>query len=52
MIVTETNNSNDHFLYPATLFFKPVPYLIKTILGSCVAVCLYDPVKKIGGMNH
>ncbi|MFY0686641.1 MAG: chemotaxis protein CheD [Cyclobacteriaceae bacterium] len=23
-----------------------------TILGSCVAVCLYDPVKKIGGINH
>lgn len=23
-----------------------------TILGSCVAVCLYDPEKKIGGMIH
>ncbi len=23
-----------------------------TILGSCVAVCLFDPVRKIGGMNH
>lgn len=23
-----------------------------TILGSCVAVCLFDPVLKIGGMNH
>jgi len=23
-----------------------------TILGSCVAVCLYDPVSGIGGMNH
>lgn len=23
-----------------------------TILGSCVAVCLYDRVEKIGGMNH
>jgi len=26
--------------------------LIVTILGSCVAACLYDPVAKIGGMNH
>jgi chemotaxis protein CheD len=26
--------------------------IIETILGSCVAVCLYDPVKQIGGMNH
>lgn len=26
--------------------------IIHTVLGSCVAVCLYDPEKKIGGMNH
>ncbi len=26
--------------------------VIHTVLGSCVAVCLYDPEKKIGGMNH
>ena len=25
---------------------------ITTILGSCVSVCLFDPLKKIGGMNH
>jgi chemotaxis protein CheD len=25
---------------------------ITTILGSCVAVCLYDPIQRIGGMNH
>lgn len=23
-----------------------------TILGSCVATCLYDPVARLGGMNH
>lgn len=23
-----------------------------TILGSCVATCLYDPVVRVGGMNH
>lgn len=26
--------------------------VLKTTLGSCVAVCMFDPVKKIGGMNH
>lgn len=26
--------------------------LLGTVLGSCVAVCLHDPVRKIGGMNH
>jgi chemotaxis protein CheD len=25
---------------------------MSTILGSCVAACLYDPVRKVGGMNH
>ncbi|MGY6550531.1 MAG: chemotaxis protein CheD [Erythrobacter sp.] len=23
-----------------------------TILGSCVATCLFDPVARVGGMNH
>jgi chemotaxis protein CheD len=26
--------------------------VIETILGSCVAVCLYDPAERVGGMNH
>jgi chemotaxis protein CheD len=25
---------------------------ISTLLGSCVAVCLYDPKLRMGGMNH
>lgn len=43
---------NTHFLYPANLYATVRPYLINTILGSCVSVCLYDPIKQIGGMNH
>ena len=27
-------------------------HMISTILGSCVAVCLWDRVQNIGGMNH
>lgn len=26
--------------------------MISTLLGSCVAACLHDPVAKVGGMNH
>ncbi|HYZ64636.1 MAG TPA: chemotaxis protein CheD [Acetobacteraceae bacterium] len=26
--------------------------ILSTLLGSCVAVCLYDPVACVGGMNH
>jgi len=28
------------------------PAVVQTLLGSCVAVCLFDPAGKIGGMNH
>ncbi len=26
--------------------------IISTVLGSCVAVCLYDQINQVGGMNH
>lgn len=26
--------------------------IINTILGSCVSICLWDPVARVGGMNH
>ncbi len=28
------------------------PILLDTVLGSCIAACIYDPVTGIGGMNH
>ncbi|SCY34328.1 chemotaxis protein CheD [Desulfoluna spongiiphila] len=28
------------------------PAVIRTLLGSCVSVCLFDPVSRVGGMNH
>ena len=29
-----------------------IPVVLDTLLGSCVAVCMYDPVLCVGGMNH
>lgn len=26
--------------------------VLSTVLGSCIAVCMHDPVAKLGGMNH
>ncbi|KEO90763.1 hypothetical protein EH31_06915 [Erythrobacter longus] len=26
--------------------------IMSTVLGSCVATCLYDPIARVGGMNH
>ncbi|HEY4302906.1 MAG TPA: CheR family methyltransferase [Gemmatimonadaceae bacterium] len=28
------------------------PTEIRTVLGSCVAACVYDPFANVGGMNH
>lgn len=44
--------ANKHFLFPGTLFAESVEYQISTVLGSCVAVCLWDHVARKGGMNH
>lgn len=43
---------DDHFLYPSTIYIKNKPTIIKTVLGSCVAICLWDKVNNFGGMNH
>jgi chemotaxis protein CheD len=44
--------SGTHFLFPSTLLVSKEPFEIQTLLGSCIAVCLFDPVLKCGGMNH
>lgn len=28
------------------------PMVLRTILGSCVGICIYDRMKKIGGLAH
>ena len=40
------------YLHAGQLHVASAPTAITTVLGSCVSVCLYDPVAKIGGMNH
>lgn len=39
-------------IYPGEYYVTDSDELIGTLLGSCVAVCLHDNVKKIGAMNH
>ena len=43
---------NRHFLFPGTIFAESAEYQISTVLGSCVAVCLWDHAARRGGMNH
>ena len=40
------------YLHPGQMFISSEPAQVTTIVGSCVAVCLWDSVKRIGGMNH
>jgi chemotaxis protein CheD len=42
----------EHFLYPATIFGSDKPARVQTILGSCVAVCLFDKIREHGAINH
>jgi chemotaxis protein CheD len=46
------NALRKHTLFPGQLVISYVPTLISTVLGSCVAVCLWDKSIHVGGMNH
>lgn len=46
------NQQRRHYLYPGTLFVHRQPHLITTVLGSCVAVCLWNQTAQLGGINH
>lgn len=47
-----TGDKDTHYLHPGNIFAHPTPHVVTTILGSCVSTCLWDPVLKIGGINH
>jgi chemotaxis receptor (MCP) glutamine deamidase CheD len=47
----------DRVLHEVTIYIGDVyaggqPTLVKTLLGSCISVCLWDPDTGVGGMNH
>ena len=39
-------------LLPADYRVTDQPIALVTLLGSCVAACIYDPAIGVGGMNH
>jgi len=40
------------FIHVGQIHVDSAPSAISTVLGSCIAVCLYDSRLGIGGMNH
>lgn len=37
---------------PGEYYVSDCDEILSTLLGSCVAACLYDPVNRLFGMNH
>ncbi|MCX8065353.1 MAG: chemotaxis protein CheD [Candidatus Hydrogenedentes bacterium] len=42
----------EFFLEPGYIYFSKSPLNLYAVLGSCVAVCIWDKNLKIGGMCH
>ncbi len=40
------------YLLPGALYCTHRPGVVSTVLGSCVAVCLWDGRRRIAGINH
>jgi len=43
---------NEIYLQPGEYFWGGENNRVKTLLGSCVAICIWHPKLKIGGMSH
>jgi len=41
-----------HYLIPGKIFAAAQPFAVTTIVGSGVALCLWDSTHRIGGANH
>ncbi|MEO7073360.1 MAG: chemoreceptor glutamine deamidase CheD [Rhodanobacter sp.] len=39
-------------LLPGEFYVSAQDEMVTTVLGSCVSVCIHDPLAGIGGMNH
>ncbi len=53
MRIEEEEDQKKHItISPGEYYASVEDVIISTLLGSCVAACLYDPVRQIMGMNH
>ncbi len=50
--MTGRTNNKEVFLHPGQFHFGDSKQRIGTLLGSCIAICLWHPKLKIGGMCH
>lgn len=50
--MSESISPREYFLKKGYIFIPAVPTLIATVVGSGIAVCLWDRKRRRGGMNH
>lgn len=48
----EVQEAVTYHLEPGFIYASAENTTIRTVVGSCVAVCLWDELKQWGGMNH
>ncbi len=48
----DTSKGRIHSIGIAGIVVVHAPDQVRTILGSCIGIALYDPVAKIGGLGH
>ncbi len=44
--------ATNYFLKPGYIYLPKTPTVVSTVLGSCVAVILWDRKRRSGGINH
>lgn len=49
---SEARSLPSAYLHAGHLYTCATPSRVSTILGSCVAVALFDPSAQVGGLNH
>ena len=45
-------NRVNYYLEPGYIYFSKSPAVVRAVVGTCVAVCLWDRHMQHGGMNH
>ena len=51
-LVREVPRGESVFLMPGQLYFGSQAASVRTLLGSCVAITLWHPARRVGGMCH
>ena len=52
IVMVPEQGEHTHYLLAGSIFAPEERHIVTTVLGSCVSVCLWDPVRLQGGINH